>query len=189
MKEKVTTEPLLFLKPTSSIIFNNESIVQPRKSKMLHHEIELGIIIGETGKYITRNNAMGHVLGYLLALDITARDIQGEAKRHGWPWCIAKGFDTFCPISDAVLKESMPNPKNLSLVLKVNGITKQRSNTRYMMYSIGEIIEFVSNIMTLERGDLLLTGTPEGVDEIHAGDVIKGELGKICFLNVDVKSE
>jgi len=105
MNTSVTEYPLLFLKPESSVIFNNESIIIPKMSSCLHHEVELGVVIGKEGKHITQNSAMNHVLGYVIALDITARDIQSVAKKNGWPWSIAKGFDTFAPISDVVLKD------------------------------------------------------------------------------------
>jgi len=189
MNTSVTEDPLLFLKPESSVIFNNESIIIPKMSSCLHHEVELGVVIGKEGKHITQNSAMNHVLGYVIALDITARDIQSVAKKNGWPWSIAKGFDTFAPISDVVLKEEMSNPLDLDLELTVNGVIKQRSNTKFMIFSIERIIEFISEVMTLKRGDLILTGTPEGVGEIVEGDVIEANLGTICSLKVDVKKE
>lgn len=189
MNTSVTEDPLLFLKPESSVIFNNESIIIPKMSSCLHHEVELGVVIGKEGKHITQNSAMNHVLGYVIALDITARDIQSVAKKNGWPWSIAKGFDTFAPISDVVLKEEMSNPLDLDLELKVNGVIKQHSNTKFMIFSIKRIIEFISEVMTLKRGDLILTGTPEGVGEIVEGDVIEANLGTICSLKVDVKKE
>jgi 2-keto-4-pentenoate hydratase/2-oxohepta-3-ene-1,7-dioic acid hydratase in catechol pathway len=189
MKTTVLEDPLLFLKPESSAIFNNESIIIPKMSSCLHHEVELGVVIGKEGKHITQDKAMSHVLGYLVALDITARDIQSVAKKNGWPWSIAKGFDTFSPISDVVLKDVISNPLDLDLELKVNGTVKQQSNTKYMIFSIERIIEFISEVMTLRRGDLILTGTPEGVGEIVEGDLIEADLGDICCLKVDVKKE
>ena len=122
MNTSVTEDPLLFLKPESSVIFNNESIIIPKMSSCLHHEVELGVVIGKEGKHITQNSAMSHVLGYVIALDITARDIQSVAKKNGWPWSIAKGFDTFSPISDVVVKDMVSNPLDLDLELKINGI-------------------------------------------------------------------
>jgi 2-keto-4-pentenoate hydratase/2-oxohepta-3-ene-1,7-dioic acid hydratase in catechol pathway len=187
MNTIVTEDPLLFLKPESSVIFNHETIIIPQMSKCLHHEVELGVIIGKNGKHIAEEKALEHVLGYLVALDITARDIQSIAKKNGWPWGIAKGFDTFAPLSDAVLKERVPNPQNLDLVLKINGAIKQKANTDQMIYSVERIISFISEIMTLERGDLILTGTPEGVGEIKEGDVLEADLGSLCSLTVDVK--
>ena len=189
MNTSVTEDPLLFLKPESSVIFNNESIIIPKMSSCLHHEVELGVVIGKKGKHITRNSAMSHVLGYIIALDITARDIQSVAKKNGWPWSIAKGFDTFAPISNVVLKKEISNPLDLDLELKVNGVIKQRSNTKFMIFSIERIIEFISEVMTLKRGDLILTGTPEGVGEIVEGDIIEANLGTICSLKADVKKE
>jgi 2-keto-4-pentenoate hydratase/2-oxohepta-3-ene-1,7-dioic acid hydratase in catechol pathway len=132
---------------------------------------------------------MDHVRGYLVALDITARDIQSVAKKNGWPWTIAKGFDTFAPISDAVEKTKVPYPMNLDLSLTINGVVKQHANTNEMIYSLERIISFISEVMTLEKGDLILTGTPEGVGEIQEGDVLEAHLGSLCSLTVDVKRE
>jgi acylpyruvate hydrolase len=187
MKSEVPKEPLLFLKPASSIIYDQESIIIPKKSKCLHHEVELGIVIGKKCKNIPKNKALDYVLGYLLALDITARDIQDVAKKNGLPWGIAKGFDTFAPISNVVLKEKIKNPQNIDISLKVNGQLKQKSNTSFMIFSIEEIIEFISEIMTLEPGDLILTGTPEGVGEIKSGDIIEADLENICSLKIFVR--
>ena len=189
MNSAVPEEPLLFLKPASSVVFNNQSIVIPKKTNLVHHEVELGVVIGRKGKNITKGDAMDYVLGYLLGLDITARDLQDKAKKHGWPWTISKGFDTFCPISDVVLKKDVENPRNLDLLLKVNGKLRQSSNTRYMVYTVEEIVAFVSSIMTLEPGDLILTGTPEGVGAIENGDVVEAKLGNFCSLKLDVVSE
>ncbi|UCD13928.1 MAG: fumarylacetoacetate hydrolase family protein [Thermoplasmatales archaeon] len=189
MHATVTEDPILFLKPESSIIFNNESIVLPKMSNCVHHEVELGVVICKTGKNISEKDAMDHVLGYVVALDITARDIQSVAKKSGWPWSIAKGFDTFAPISYVVLKDEVPDLHNLDLKLKVNDKLKQLANTKYMIYSVERIIEFVSKIMTLKKGDLILTGTPEGVGELFEGDVIEAKLGDVCYLKVNVKRE
>ena len=187
MHAKVTKNPLLFLKPASSVIFDGESIIMPSMSKCLHHEVELGVVIGKKCKNISQKDALDYVIGYLLALDVTARDIQSEAKKSGWPWSIAKGFDTFAPISKVVLKEDVPNPNNLDLSLKVNGEIRQNSNTKNMIYSVERIIEFISKVMTLEPGDLIMTGTPKGVGEIVAGDILEASLEDICSLTVDVK--
>jgi 2-keto-4-pentenoate hydratase/2-oxohepta-3-ene-1,7-dioic acid hydratase in catechol pathway len=189
MNVHVTEDPLLFLKPTSSIIFDHGTIIIPKQSQCLHHEVELGVILGKKAKSIPEENAMHSVLGYLVALDITARDIQAVAKKNGWPWAIAKGFDTFAPISDAVMKEKVPDPLNLDLMLRINGVVKQRANTNQMIYSIERIVSFISEIMTLEPGDLILTGTPEGVGEIKEGDVLEAQLDRLCSLTVDVKHE
>ena len=187
MKSEIPTNPLIFLKPTSSVIFNGDTIIKPKMSNCLHHEVELGVVIGKKCKDISKNNALDHILGYCLCLDITARDIQSEYKKKGWPWGIAKIFDTFAPISNVVLKKDVPNPNNLDIILKVNGKIKQDSNTSNMIFSVEQIFEFISSIMTLETGDLIMTGTPEGVGEIKKGDIIEASLGNICSLKVNVK--
>jgi len=186
MGSEMPEEPILFLKPASSVIFDGQSIVIPDKTKEVHHEVELGVVIRKKGKNIPEEKVEDYILGYLLALDITARDIQQKAKLEGLPWAIAKGFDTFCPISNAVPKEKVSDVNNLPLILKVNGVTRQSSNTGNMRYSVEKIVSFVSEIMTLERGDLILTGTPEGVGPINSGDIIEAELGDVCSLKVYV---
>jgi len=189
MNELTSETPVLFLKPDSAVIFSHDTILIPRMSQCLHHEVELGVVIGKKGKYIHEENALEYVLGYLIGLDITARDIQSVAKKNGWPWGIAKGFDTFAPLSDVVLKEKVSDPQNLELELKVHGVVKQKGNTSQMIYSLERIISFISEVMTLEPGDLILTGTPEGVGEIKDGDVLEARLGTLCSLTVDVKKE
>lgn len=187
MKTKQPETPLLFLKPSTAVIFSGESIIFPSVSNCLHHEVELGIVIGTTGKNIPQKNALDHVIGYLVGLDITARDIQTEAKKNGWPWTVAKGFDTFAPISDVVGKNLLPNPNDAELMLKVNGEIRQHSRTSQMIFPIEKIIAFISSIMTLEPGDLILTGTPEGVGEIARGDILEGLLEDVCSVTVDVR--
>jgi 2-keto-4-pentenoate hydratase/2-oxohepta-3-ene-1,7-dioic acid hydratase in catechol pathway len=186
MKSKVPNDPLLFLKPASSVIFDGASIIFPKMSKFLHHEVELGVVIGKKCKNVLSKNALDYVLGYCVTLDITARDIQSIAKKNGWPWSIAKGFDTFAPISNIVLKVKVTDPNNLDILLEVNGEIRQSSNTKNMVFTVEQIIEYVSKIMTLEPGDLIMTGTPEGVDEIKKGDVLEGRLSNLCSLKVDV---
>jgi 2-keto-4-pentenoate hydratase/2-oxohepta-3-ene-1,7-dioic acid hydratase in catechol pathway len=187
MKTSVTKDPLLFLKPSTAVIFDGDSIVIPSRSKCVHHEIELGVVISKTCKNINKDDALDYVLGYLIALDITARDIQSEAKQKGWPWTISKGFDTFAPISEIVLKNKVVDPNDLNFSLSLNDNLIQKSNTKYMIYSVERIIEFISKIMTLERGDLIMTGTPEGVGKLKNGDVIEANLDNLCSLKVDVK--
>ncbi len=186
MNTKATSEPLLFLKPSTAVIFDGDSIVVPEISKSVHHEVELCFVIGKKCKNVKKEDAMNYVLGYCLGLDITARDIQSIAKKNGWPWGIAKGFDTFAPISNVILKEGI-DPHNLDISLRVNDKVRQKSNTKNMIFTIPEIIEFISKIMTLEPGDLIMTGTPEGVSEIKKGDLIEAKLGDICSLKAFVR--
>ncbi len=187
MNAKIPDLPLLFLKPESAVIFSNQSVILPPQSQSVHHEVELGVVIGKKGKDVSVTKAMDYVYGYLVGLDITARDIQTIAKQNGWPWSIAKGFDTFAPISDVVLKEEISDPHNIEIVLQINQIMKQRSNTKHLVFPIPQLISFISSIMTIKAGDLILTGTPEGVGKLHPNDSIVASLGPYCDLCVDVQ--
>lgn len=144
----------------------------PPGCKELHHEVELAVIIGKTGKDIAATDAMSHVRGYTVALDMTARDWQDEAKKKGLPWDAAKGFDTSCALGTFVDKSDIADPHNLDVWLKVDGEIKQNGNTKQMMFQIPALIEHVSSIMTLEEGDIILTGTPSGVGPVRPGQTI-----------------
>ncbi|KAJ3249830.1 hypothetical protein HDU77_007412 [Chytriomyces hyalinus] len=138
----------------------------------LEFKVELAVIIDKQGRDITAHSAMSHVGGYALAIDATARDLQDEAKKAGKPWSTAKGFDTFTPIGDLIPTGMIPDPNNLTLWLKVNGEMKQNGPTSDMLFKIPQLIEYVSSITTLERGDVILTGTPAGVGKMSPGDVV-----------------
>jgi 2-keto-4-pentenoate hydratase/2-oxohepta-3-ene-1,7-dioic acid hydratase in catechol pathway len=179
MRSELPTEPILFLKPPSAVIYSSDYIVIPEISKETHYEGELAVIIGKKGKNISKEGAYSHILGYSALLDITARDLQNYAKNRGYPWSISKGFDTFAPISEVTKKEEIEDPHNLNIKLWVNDQIKQNSNTKYMIFTIDQIIEYVSKIMTLERGDIIATGTPEGVGKIKKGDRIILEIDEV----------
>ncbi len=183
--------PLIFNKPISSIITQESAIQVPSEWKELHHEVELGIIIGKEGKYIKEEYAMEHVAGYVLALDMTARNLQEQLKKKGHPWFLAKGFDTSCPISDFIPKAAVKDVNNLNLRLSVNGVEKQNGNTKDMIYKLPTIISYISKYFKLEYGDMILTGTPAGVSAVKHGDMIEADLGdlvKIKFYVTEVKS-
>lgn len=135
--------------------------------------MELGIVIGRKGCAINENEAEDYIGGYIIALDMTARDLQKEAKNSGEPWSISKGFDTSCPISDFIPKEVISKPDSLQIWCKVNGDLKQKGDTSDMIFKIPSLISFISQYFTLETGDLILTGTPEGVGPVKSGDVIE----------------
>lgn len=178
--------PILFLKPASSIIFSGESIQYPVQSNCVHHEVEVGIVIGKNASHISKEDSLRIVEGYVVGLDITARDIQSIAKKNGWPWGIAKGFDTFAPISDVVSCDDVSYPNDLQFSVQVNMITRQKGRTNQLIWDVETLISYISTIMTLEPGDLILTGTPEGVSEIKIGDHITAELNGLVQLSVDV---
>ncbi len=176
MKAEVSSKPVVFLKPSSAIIHDGENIIIPNFAKELHHEVELVIAIGSGGKNITAKNADDHILGYAVGLDMTLRDVQNEAKIKGLPWTVAKGFDTAAPISDIIEKDKISDPQTLTIMCKVNGEIRQKSSTSNMIFSIQTIIEFLSTIFTLEAGDLIFTGTPEGVGPVKPGDKIEAAI-------------
>ena len=159
----------------------------PPGCKELHHEVELGVVIGKTGKNINEADAMDHVGGYALALDMTARDVQLESKQKGLPWTLAKGFDTATPISDFIPKTSIPDPGNVRLWLKVDEDMRQDGNTSAMIFKIPHLISYISQYMTLEEGDLILTGTPEGVSAVQPGQTITTGLGDLIKMSFPVR--
>lgn len=175
--------PYFFLKPVSCLIHSGEPIVLPDLSREVHHEVELAVIIGMGGKMIPRERAMDHILGYAVFLDLTARDIQSTGKKTGRPFGISKSFDTFGPISHVMPAAAVTDPGDLTLHLEVNGTTRQHSSTKHMLYGVGELISFLSQVMTLERGDIIATGTPHGVSEIRDGDVIDANIDGVGTLH------
>ncbi|MCF6265208.1 MAG: fumarylacetoacetate hydrolase family protein [Desulfuromusa sp.] len=183
---KMPDRAVIFCKPPSSLLANGGIIKIPDYSNDCHHELELALLVGKTGKHIQEKNALTHLAGYGVALDLTLRDIQSEQKSRGLPWEIAKGFDTSCPLSDFIPADQVSDPNNLQLKLKVNGKIRQQGNTNQMMRSAEEIIAEISNFYTLETGDIILTGTPAGVGRIKTGDHLEGTIEQVGSLQVSV---
>jgi 2-keto-4-pentenoate hydratase/2-oxohepta-3-ene-1,7-dioic acid hydratase in catechol pathway len=167
---EVPKEPLIFLKPPSSVIWDGEAIVLPAASSRVEHEGEIGVVIGKT---LTRGSEGDAVLGIraIVAVDdVTARDLQ---KTDG-QWTRAKGFDTFCPLGEESSK--LPDLDSLTVVTRVNGVERQRGKSSEMVFSIPSLLAYISRIMTLEPGDLVATGTPSGVGPLAPGDVVEVEI-------------
>ncbi len=173
---------MVFLKPNSALVPNGAAIVVPPCSEQVHHEIELAVIIGQGGRRIAKDRALEHVLGYAIILDITARDIQTNLKSQSLPWTLSKGWDTFAPISEVTPAAAIEDPHDLDLQLMVSGQVRQKANTRDMRLSIGEIIAFASDFITLQRGDIIATGTPEVVGPLVAGDRTVAEIQELGVL-------
>lgn len=174
---EVPDEPRIFMKPSTSVIGPNSAIRMPPQSELLHHESELAMVVGKVAKNVAVEDASNFVLGYTIANDVTARDLQ---RRDG-EWTRAKGFDTFCPLGPAIETEFDPL-EGQSITCHVNGELRQEGSLADMMFGPGEILAFVSGIMTLLPGDVLLTGTPPGVGSLEPGDVVECEvegLGKL----------
>ena len=187
MNTDFPTEPLVFLKPSTALIQSGESVIIPKISRDLHHEVEMVLLLGKKGRNVGKGDALRYVSGYGVGLDMTLRDVQAEAKKKGLPWTVAKGFDTSAPVSEFVQAEKVPDPHNLDIMLRVNGQLRQSSNTRNMIFRIGDIIAFTSSIFTLEPGDLIFTGTPDGVGSVVVGDELEAELESVGTLRVSIK--
>lgn len=186
MAAEVPTTPVLFLKPSTALIGNGGSVLIPPFSHDLHHEVEMVVLIGRGGTDIPETRAMEHVAGYAVGLDMTLRDVQAEAKKKGLPWSVAKGFDTSAPVSPFVDPAHVPDPHALDISLKVNGAVRQHSNTGKMIFRLEQTIAYISTVFTLEEGDLIFTGTPEGVGPALPGDTLTATLEHVGTLNVTV---
>lgn len=176
MKTEIPSSPVFFLKPPSAILADGGTVVIPPISREMHHEVELTVLIGNGGHDIPPPSALAHVAGYGIGLDMTLRDVQSEAKNRGLPWTLAKGFDTSAPLSEFAPASSVGKPHNLTLKLSVNGAVRQQSSTDDMIFSVEELISFVSRFITLDRGDVIYTGTPQGVGSVQHGDQLEAEL-------------
>lgn len=166
--------PFFFCKPADSLITGNADMPYPTMTKDLHHEMELVVALGTGGSDIAEADAMSHVWGYAAGLDMTRRDIQADAKKAGRPWDMAKGFDNSAPIGLMVPASAVPDPSKGLIELKVNGVVRQTSDLSFMIWSIPETIAYLSRLVRLEPGDLIFTGTPEGVAATKSGDVLEG---------------
>jgi 2-keto-4-pentenoate hydratase/2-oxohepta-3-ene-1,7-dioic acid hydratase in catechol pathway len=181
-------ELTFFLKPSTSILHDGGVIKIARGIGEVHHEVELAVVIGRRSRDIAPEAALENVLGYCVAVDVTARDVQRKAKLDGRPWTISKGYDTFFPMSDCVPRERVPDPAALELTLSVNGTPRQHASTAEMTRPVTELISKISGVMTLERGDIVSTGTPAGVGPLIAGDTVVAELVGFATLTCKVKT-
>lgn len=166
-------DPALFLKPTSSLIGHRTPVVYPSGVTYLHYEVELAVVIGRRCRGVPAGRALEVVAGYTVANDVTVRDFITNYYR---PPVKAKGFDTFCPLGPYLVEDEIEDPGQLALRTLVNGEVRQEGNTRQFVYSVPELIEYISFFMTLEPGDVILTGTPKGISHVYPGDVMRCEV-------------
>ncbi len=178
--------PLIFLKPPSVLIGPGENIIRPEYSGELHHEVELVLLIGKTIKNADLNSAQNSVAGYAVGLDMTLRDIQTQLKRKGHPWTLAKVFDTSAVVSDFISADEYMLSGKEKITLSVNGELRQNSSLGKMIFPPVEIIKYISSKMTLEKGDLIFTGTPKGVGKVEPGDKIFAQIENIGKLTSSV---
>jgi 2-keto-4-pentenoate hydratase/2-oxohepta-3-ene-1,7-dioic acid hydratase in catechol pathway len=177
---EVPSEPLLFLKPPSSLIGPGGEVRLPPDSARVEHEAELAVVIGRRAKNVSAGDALAHVFGYACACDVTARDLQ----RKDVQFTRAKGFDTFCPVGPWI--ETELDPAALAVRCRVNGSTRQDGTTAHMIFDVPTLVSYASRMMTLEPGDVILTGTPEGVGPLVAGDALEVEVSGIGTLALRV---
>lgn len=163
----VPQEPLVFLKPPSAVIGPGDTVRLPALSSHVEHEGELVVVIGQRARHLRREDALAYVLGYTCGNDVTARDLQ---RRDG-QWSRAKGFDTFCPLGPWIETDLDPNDCVVSCA--VNGVVRQRQSTADMVFDVATLLHYITAIMTLEPGDLIMTGTPSGVGRLQAGDLVE----------------
>ena len=182
--------PFFFLKPANAAVVVDAgatgTIPYPSLTKNLHHEIELVVAIGTGGKNIAAADAHKHIFGYAVGLDMTRRDLQGEMKKQGRPWCIGKGFDQSAPIGPITPAAQAGDVENAELYVQVGGQDRQRSTVSKLIWNIGETIEHLSAAWELQPGDLIYSGTPEGVAAVVAGDTMVGEVAGLGKLTVKV---
>lgn len=178
---EIPDEPVIFIKPSTSVIGHLDSIIYPESSKQVDYEVEMGLIIARQAHQVEKSDADHYMGGYTILNDVTARDLQ----RKDVQWNRAKSFDTFCPIGPTT--ETELNPRDQKISLKLNGEIKQNSNTKNMIFSPQELLEFISGIMTLYPGDVIATGTPPGVGPMNVGDSVEAEVQGIGVLKNFVK--
>ncbi len=180
--------PFFFMKPSDALVFVPEGstgeMPYPQVTKDLHHEIELVVAIGKGGRNIAAADAAAHVFGYAVGLDMTRRDLQGEAKKTGRPWEVGKAFDHSAPIGPIVPAARAGDVANADIRLDVNGKTRQASNVSKLIWNIAETIEHLSALWELAPGDLIFTGTPEGVAAVVKGDLLQGSVAGVGTLKV-----
>jgi len=166
--------PFFFCKPADALLTGGADMPYPPMSKDLHHEMELVVAIGTGGADIAEADALKHVWGYAAGLDMTRRDLQNQAKKEGKPWDMGKGFDHSAPIGTLVPVANFPDPTKGKIELKVNGQIRQTSNLSMLIWSVAETIAYLSKLVALAPGDLIYSGTPEGVAAVSRGDVLEG---------------
>ena len=182
--------PFFFLKPASTAVVvdagETGTIAYPSLTKNLHHEIELVVAIGKAGKDIKAADALQYIYGYAVGLDMTRRDLQGEMKKQGRPWCIGKAFEQSAPVGPVVPAAQAGDVANAEIWLQVNGQDRQRSHVSKLIWNIAETIEHLSTAWELQPGDLIYTGTPEGVAAVVSGDTLVGGVAGLPELRVKV---
>lgn len=176
MNSPAPSRPIIFLKPPSSLIADGEVIEAPAELGRVDHEVELAVIMGKRARRVSEEDALSHVSGVAVFNDVTARDMQASARNAGQPWALSKGMDTFAPMSEPVPLSSVKDLYRLELELRVNGEVRQRGCSADMLFPPERLIAYITSYMTLEEGDIIATGTPEGVSGLKDGDLVEASI-------------
>jgi fumarylpyruvate hydrolase len=176
--------PFFFMKPADAIVMSGATIPYPQMTKDLHHEIEMIVAIGKGGSDITVEKALDHVFGYGVGLDMTRRDLQGEAKKMGRPWEMGKAFDNSAPCTALKTVAMVGHPDKGAVWLKVNGEIRQKGDLSEMIWNVPETISYLSRLITLRAGDVIMSGTPAGVGPVSAGDKLEGHVDNVGDLSL-----
>jgi acylpyruvate hydrolase len=187
LKSEVPSEPVIFLKPSSAQIFDGEEIVIPPSLGRVDYEGELAVIIGRRTKNVTSKQALKQIGAVAVFNDVTARDVQSVARKAGLPWSLAKGMDTFAPMSEPTPIAEVPDLRALTVQTRLNGELRQDGRTADMIFPVEELIAYISKFMVLEPGDVIATGTPEGVGAIKGGDTVEISIKGVGRLTNPVK--
>jgi acylpyruvate hydrolase len=187
LKSEIPQEPVLFLKPSTALIGDGDTIVVPPHLGRVDYEVELAVIIGKKCKHVPATEALSYVDSAAVFNDVTARDVQSVARKNGLPWSLAKGMDTFAPMSATLPIAKVKDLQDLHLELRLNGEIRQNGSTSMMIFPVEQIISYASRFMTLEAGDIIATGTPEGVGSIKDGDLIEAKIDGVGKLRNPVR--
>jgi len=189
LKSKLPEVPTIFFKPESCMIGDGDAIVIPKGVTNVQHEVELALIYGKECKHVQESEAMGYISHLAVFNDVSARDMQWKARDEGNTWDLAKGMDTFGPMSEPVPVDSVRDVQDLNLKLTVNGEVRQEGNTANMIFTIPFLVSYVSRYIMMNEGDILITGTPEGVSEIKPGDIVCASIEGVGSVSNPVISE
>ncbi|MBJ7578599.1 fumarylacetoacetate hydrolase family protein [Devosia sp. MC532] len=178
--------PFFFEKPADAVVIDDAPIAYPPQTADFHHEIELVVAIGKDGENIAESDALSHVFGYAVGLDMTRRDLQAQAKKQGRPWTMAKGFDQSAPIGRVVPAAQIGHLQAGAITLKVNGALRQSGDLSEQIWSVPETISYLSQFIALKAGDLIMTGTPAGVGAVVKGDVLEGAIAGLGTIKAEI---
>ena len=187
LRNERPSEPIIFTKPDTALLKNNAAFYHPDFSSNIHHEVELIIRISKEGKNIEEKFAHKYYDALGIGIDFTARDLQDLAKAKGLPWTLAKGFNGSAPVSEFLPLAHFADLKNLNFSLKINNTEKQKGNSKNMLFNFEQIIAYISKFILLKKGDIIFTGTPQGVGKINVGDLLEAYIENEKLLTIEIK--